>query len=84
MQNNFKAINIRITIGLENDLNILHIQIINKVRQKIDCINLNIRKVKNRIIKAINNDLNRFSADIINRNSEVIGHMFKRVRNLFL
>jgi hypothetical protein len=46
MQKNFKAINIRITRGLENDLNFLQIQIITQVGQKIDCINLTIQKLR--------------------------------------
>jgi hypothetical protein len=60
------------------------IQIVTQVGQKVDCININIQKVKEKVLNAIDNGFKKINSEFTKRNDESLGNIFENIRNLFL
>jgi hypothetical protein len=83
LQKGFMAIGIRITRGLENDLTLLQVQIITQLGQKIDVVNINVQRVKEKINESLDSGFKRLYTEPTNNNNNGLGNMFENVRKMF-
>jgi hypothetical protein len=84
LQKGFKAIGIRITRGLENDLTLLQVQIITQLSQRIDVVNINVQRVKVKTNKSLDSGYKRLYTELTNNSNNGLVNIFENVWEMFL